>query len=137
MYLERKHNKAVGRSHVVFKDIRRYIGMLIDVYAATSVKRENWLSKTERAFYIATIIHVNAGYTNPICDESVQIYKEFFNEKVTKVKISDYINRVRNRKWVKYEKDDKVVEIPEIFKNINLTSDIYDFNLRFSYERTE
>lgn len=135
MRLDRKGNKAVGDVHAPSKDIATYLSMLIDVFAATSLKRDNWLSKTEKDFYIATIVHLNSGYTNPISEESVQIYRQYFKESCDKIKISDYLNRLRTKKWLKYDKNTKIVEIPLIFMNIGLDKDVFDFNIRLSYEK--
>ena len=135
MHLERKGDKSSVKNHESMKDIRVYLGRLIDLYSAASIKKDLWLTDTEKLFYIATLIHVNSGYLNPISGESVQIYKDYFSKNANKSTISDYINRLRTKRWIKYDKVTKIVEIPPFFKDLNLESGIFDFNIRLSYER--
>ena len=135
MYLDRKGNKATVKAHVRYKNLSDYIGTLIDVYAAIRLERDFWLTDRERQFFIATVIHVTSGYINPICDESVQIYKDYFDPKVTKGKIPDYLNRLRAKNWLTYDKGTKKVEIASLLKDISMDSDMFDFNLRFLHEK--
>lgn len=115
-------------------DIRRYIRYIIDIYSVTEINRDSWLTDTEKDFYVATVIHYINGYVNPICEESVQIYKDYFRPNIGKPKIADYVNRIRNKGWLSYDLTDKAIEIPEIFHFIKPDQDSIDFNLRFSYE---
>jgi hypothetical protein len=110
---------------------------MIDVYSASEVKREFWLTDREKEFFIATIIHINNGYFNPIGEESLQIYKKYFSPTTNNPKISDYLNRIRKKCWVKYDKEAKVVEIPLMFQDINTSSDVITFNLRYAYEQID
>lgn len=135
MYLVREGEKASARASIKYQNLADYIGVLLDVYAALRLKREFWLTDSERSFLIATIIHVSSNYTNPICEESVQIYKEFFNPKVNKIKISDYINRVRKKLWIKYDTAEKHVELPVILKGIDINSDSFEFNIKLLYDK--
>lgn len=137
MYLDRKGNKALVKAHVRFENLADYIGTLIDVYAAIRLKREFWLTDRERQFFIATVINVISGYINPICDESVQNYKDFFDSKINKSKIPDYINRVRSKHWLTYDKGTKKVEITSLLKGVDTSSDVFDFNLRFIHEKRD
>lgn len=137
MDLYRHENKAIASSARQCVEIDVYIRIIIDIYSSSEISREFWLTEREKEFYIATIIHILNGHLNPIAEESIQIYKKYFNNNTDKAKISDYINRIRKKSWLKYNKRSKVVEIPPIFHGINLTNDYIRFNLNFVYEQVD
>lgn len=136
MHLSRSKDgfEAKGESYKKFVDIDKYIRVIIDIYSSSEVKREFWLTEREKEFYVSTVIHVINGYLNPICEESITIYKNYFNPNTNKIKISDYINRVRKKGWLMYDKKDREVSLPVIFHNISEDGDLFTFNLKFSYE---
>lgn len=134
MHLSRKNSKAVAESHLPFTSIDSYVRFIVDLYSAVEIKRELWLTEREKDFFVATVIHVLQGCDNPISDEALQIYKDYFYFKTTKSKISDYLNRICKKNWAKYDKKNRVVQIPPIFSGIGPDEDMMDFKLRFSYE---
>jgi len=135
MHLRRNNSRAVAESHQGFNDIGLYIRVIIDIYSASEVNREYWLTEREKEFYVATVVHITEGIDNPISDEAVQIYKKYFNPTTDKIKISDYLNRCRKKEWLKYDTGNRKVEIPQIFHNIDKNTDVMDFNLRYIYEK--
>lgn len=134
MEIRRKENKELADSVVNVNEIGLYLRFIIDIYSSTEIKRKFWLTEREKQFYIGTIIHILHGEHNPISEESLAIYKKYFNPQTNKVKISDYINRIRKKGWLRYNKKERYVTIPEIFDGISLDGDSITFNLRFTYE---
>lgn len=130
----RDENKAIANSDKNANELGTYLRFIIDIYSSTEIKRELWLTEKEKQFYIGTIIHIINGDHNPISDESLAIYKKYFGSSTNKVKISDYINRVKKKGWLRYNKKERYVSIPPIFDGISLDGDFITFNLRFSYE---
>lgn len=137
MNLRRSKNKAVADSIKSIEDINLYIRLIIDIFSSTEINRNYWLTEREKEFYVSTVIHYINGYLSPIQEESIQIYKKYFNKKTNKAKISDYINRVRTKGWLKYNKKTKEIEIPQIFHGISSDGDSITFNLRFDYGKTD
>lgn len=134
MDLSRRNNIAVGTTSYSCSQIERYLRVIIDIYSSSEIRRDLWLTEREKEFFISTIIHVIQGHVNPISDEAVQIYKKYFNPNTNKVKISDYINRIRKKGWIEYDKRKRVLLIPGLFEGITMDGDVMTFNLRFSYE---
>lgn len=134
MQLKRRNSKAEANVGITFDEVSDYIRVVIDIYSATVIRRELWLTEREKEFFIATVIHVMKGHVNPISDPALQIYKKYFNPATNKVKIADYINRVRKKGWVLYNKRKKVVEIPPIFHKIGESGDQMTFNLTLKWE---
>lgn len=134
MKLKRRHNIAEASSAKRFNDISDYIRVIVDIYSSSDVNRNLWLTEREKEFFIATVINYIQGNRNPISDEAVQIYKKYFSPATNKVKISDYINRVRKKEWVMYNKRSKAIEIPSIFHNIGGRGDEITFNLVFKWD---
>lgn len=124
-------NSMTGYSEKVFRNPLDYIRMIVDVYSASDIRRDLWLTPREKDFFIVTVFNVLEGNVNPIGESATQIYKKLFGPTTNKVKISDYINRVRKKEWVRYNKQTKVVEIPPIFHNMNLGNDRVSFSLNF------
>lgn len=137
MDLFRQESRAIASSARLCGSIDVYIRIIIDIYSSSEIARRFWLTDREKEFYIATIIHILNGHLNPISEESMQIYKKYFNKNTDKAKISDYINRIRKKSWLKYNKRTKVVEVPPIFHGIELDGDSIRFNLNFSYEQVD
>lgn len=137
MDLVRKDNTANASSYIRCSSLDLYIRIIIDVYSSSDINRKFWLTDREKEFYIATVIHVIHNYLNPISEEALQIYKKYFNHTTGKAKISDYINKIRKKGWLKYDKRKKVVEIPKIFHGIDADKDFMYFNLGFSYEQID
>jgi hypothetical protein len=133
MHLSRNKNKAVADSSKNFDQFDRYVRIIIDVYSSSEVNRDFWLTEREKEFYVSTIIHCSNGFLNPISEEAIQIYKKYFNQSTNKGKISDYINRIRKKGWIKYNKKNKRVDIPKIFHELGVEGDEMTFNLRFIY----
>ena len=133
MEITRNSNVCDGKSIKVTEDISKYLRLIIDIFSSLDIDRSMWLTEREKEFYISTVICIISGYKDPICDESVQIYKKYFNPKTNKGKISDYINRIRKKNWLKYNKITKVVEVPELFSKIDISGDNTTFNLEFKY----
>jgi len=133
MQLSRSKNVAKAVSFKKIDSLAKYIRVIIDVYSSTEIKRDLWLTDREKEFCIATVIHVLHGHTNPICEESVQIYKKYFGYNTDKTKISDYIGRLRNKKWLTYNKKKKEIKLTPIFYGIDVEMDTITFNLMLGY----
>lgn len=137
MDLFRQESRAIASSARLCRGVDTYIRIIIDIYSSSEIDRRFWLTDREKEFYIATIINILNGHLNPISEESIQIYKKYFNNNTDKSKISDYINRIRKKSWLKYNKRTKVVEVPPIFYGIDLNNDSIRFNLNFVYEQAD
>lgn len=134
MYLSRSKNNAVARSYKYVNSLHGYLRLIVDIYQSSEIKFDFWLTKSEKEFYVATILAVLSGSSNPISDSSVQIYKKYFRRTINKSVISDYLNKCRKKGWLKYDTEERSVEIPAIFHGINIKDDTFDFNLRYVYE---
>lgn len=134
MLLHRTEKKATAETHKQFKNLPLYIRYIVNIYSAAEIKRELWLTEREKDFFVATVIVVLNGITDPISDEAVQIYKNFFYNKTGKAKISDYINRITNKNWAVYDKRYRKITLPSLFYGIDVKEDMIDFILRFAYE---
>lgn len=133
MHLTKKKNKLVAESFKNIIDISAYIRYIVNIYSASEIKRELWLTEREKDFFVATTIHILQGISNPISEDALQIYKKYFHPQNNNRKTSDYLNRLEKKKWVKYDSDEKTVQIPAIFDEMDLNENMVDFNLRFSY----
>lgn len=134
MIHKRKNKEASCDVHKAIRRLDVYIGFIVDIYSATELDEDIWLTKTQKQFFIATAINVIRGNLNPVSPESIQIYKKYFKKSTTKGIIRDYINKISKKNWINYDKGRKVIDIPEIFKPINEKEDMIDFNIRLSYE---
>ena len=137
MEFTRKQNKAIATVRKDFVTPDLYIRFIVDLYSSMEIKREYWLTDREKDFFVATVIQVLSGCKSPIEDEAVQIYKKYFYVKTTKVKISDYLNRICKKNWAKYDKMTKTVTIPPIFEDINLVSDQMEFDVSFNFQNED
>lgn len=117
-----------------FSEIEKYIRKIIDIFAASELPREQWLTEREKTFFISCVIHLNNGITNPICESAVQIYKKYHDNKVTKKQINNYLTLVGDKFWLKYDKDGKHVKVPELFMMIGREKDSFEFKINMSYE---
>lgn len=134
MRLSKEDSRLVTASFKRVTDMSLYIRPVLEIYQASEISRDKWLTDKEKAFYVATVAHVLLGYPNPICSESVQIYKKYFDSSTDKRKISDYLGRIRNKNWLKYDKFDKVVQLPPLFNQLGSSGGSIEFNIKFSYE---
>lgn len=134
MLISRKNDRASAESNRKVSSLPAYIRRIIDVYSAMEIDRTLWLTDREKDFYVATVVHVVNGITNPISDEALQIYKELFFFQTNKRKIADYINRISKKKWAIYDKKKRHVRVVPIFDNISIDGDLFDFNFRLFYE---
>lgn len=113
------------------------IRILINIYSATEVKRTQWLTEREKDFFIGMIINLVNDFNDPYSNEAIQIYKKYFNPKINKRNISDYLTRISNKNWIEYNKKKKkdiVVnlmfkELRKLKKGGNIM-----FNLDYIYE---
>lgn len=134
MILSRKGNKASARSHLNFSNIESYLLFILNLYSSIEIQRDKWLTDKEKDFYICCIMIYLFSDKNPNSEESRQIYKNLFSNKVTVKEISLYITKIVKKGWLRYNKKTKQFDIPQIFKNVDNDNDTFDFNIRFSYE---
>lgn len=133
MIINRKQNKAKAESFKRYTNLLVYIRKMLDIYSACEVASSYWLTDREKDFFVVTVINYLNGDVNPKSDESLQRYKKYFNPKTDKYRISDYLNKISNKNWIKYNKQNKTVDIPLIFKEINLDEDMTDIIVRVLY----
>lgn len=134
MNFARSGEKASATSYRLYEDITLYLRVIIDVYSSSEVDRMYWLTDREKDFFIATVICLLDGEKSPTSEEALQIYKKHFNPSIKKVNINDYLNKLKKKGWLKYNKNEKLVEVPAIFNNIGGDRDTLDFNLRYSFQ---
>lgn len=133
MNFSRIEDKAAADSFKLYSDITRYLRVIVDIYSSSEIDRIYWLTDREKDFFVATVILLSNKETNPTSKEAIQIYKKYFSPAIKKVNINDYINKLKKKGWLKYNKLTKAVEIPAIFLDIGEESDVIDFNLRYAY----
>ena len=110
-------DKSTKCEHEVhFSSREEYILKLVDIQTTLTVAREYHLTDREKVFFVACVVCVLNGYTNPISIDAIQIYKEIFNFETNKKTISDYITKLTKKKWLLYDKKGKVMTIPPLFR---------------------
>jgi len=129
MEFSRKGDKAYCESSHEYVDETVYIRKIIDIYSASDIKKKFWLTDREKDFFVSTIVHINLGIDNPISEAAVQIYKKYFNFKISKKVINQYITLIANKKWLKYDKEGRQVKMPGIFYDIKTEHDSFEFKL--------
>lgn len=136
VHLERKGNIAKINSHRDYRDLSEYLSKAIDLFSATNIHRNLWLTDTEKRFFIATVILVLNGIDNYSSSEAIQIYEKYFLPKINKRVILDRLNKLSKKNWVKYQvRKNKKIIIPPFFENIGLKKDVMDFKVRIDYEQ--
>ncbi len=135
MKITRDSSRIEVESSQELVDFGKFVRPIIEIYQFMVMPRNQWLTDKEKDFYVATVIHVVKGHLNPISPEAVQIYDKYFNSGTTKAVISDYLIRIRKKKWLKYDKFEKVVQIPVPFNLVKPEGDTITFNLSFNYEK--
>lgn len=134
MKLSRKNNSAEAESDKRFLNVESYIRFVINLYSVAEIHLDYWLTEREKDFYVTTVVNCLAGDNNPYSESSIQRYKKYFNYKVNNSSISDYLNRLKRKEWIRYNKRDKVVTIAPIFDGISLSGDKMEFKIEVEYE---
>ena len=79
MHVDRKETKAIAETYLPFNNLADYISRIITIYSGAEIDRELWLTPREHTFFISTAIHVLNGISNPISEDAIQIYENYFN----------------------------------------------------------
>jgi len=135
MHLSKKNGRIIAESFDGFKQLPDYLRFMVNIYSVLHMDEKNWLTKTQKRFFISTLIHVLDGIINPINTEAIQIYKKHFKKNVTKAEISDYVGKISSKNWIQYDIDAKEVTVPSFFSFLDPEKSVVDFNLRAYYEK--
>lgn len=114
-----------------------FIGKMVDIQTTLTVAREYHLTDREKVFFVACVVSVLNGYANPISEDAIQIYKKIFNFETNKKTISDYIKKLTKKKWLLYDKKNKMITIPPLFKGIDLNQHSFELTLSISLEESQ
>lgn len=137
MHLDRKANTALAETFTQFNNVRDYIRIIVSIYAAADLDRSVWMTEREQDFFVCTASHVLMGIKDPISKEAVQIYKKHFHPTTKKNNISHYINKIRNKKWIKYDVEKREVELNPILNGVSIHEDRIDFKIRLLLKENE
>lgn len=100
-----------GRDILGIEDM---ITFMVYFYQSTLLDREDWLTKQETQFFIATVMIANKGikYTSP---EAKRILKDIFNLR-RQSDVRGYLIRMEEKGWLRSNKRDKSIQLLEFFK---------------------
>lgn len=137
MHIDRKGNIAKINSYRTYPELIDYLSKAVDIFSALNVRRELWLTDTEKRFFVATVILVMSGHSDYSSAEAIQIYKKLFLPKINSTTILDRLNKISKKNWLKYQvgKEKKII-IPPFFENIGMKKDMMDFKVRIDYEQS-
>lgn len=136
MEFSRKKEVAKGESKQNYDDLGEYIEKIINVYSSADISHDFFLTSAENRFLVSTVIMINEGITNPISNAGVQIYKKYFNYKVTRRDINTYLRKLSKKFWVEYDVQGKYVKVPMIFEGINKEKDSVEFKIKIELDAT-
>lgn len=136
MEFSRKKEVAKGESKQNYDDLGEYIEKIIKVYSSADIYHDFFLTSAESRFLVSTVIMINEGITNPISNAGVQIYKKYFNYKVTRRDINTYLRKLSKKFWVEYDVQGKYVKVPMIFEGINKEKDSVEFKIKIELDAT-
>jgi hypothetical protein len=115
-----------------FEELNDFIKLLIDVFSAARLSRDNWLTEREKDFFTALVVSYHSGIKNHIDQGSDDIYNKFFGSHKKKER-SIWLNNLQKKKWVTYNRDG--FDINPFFKVTNLMEDAnVVINLDFTYK---
>jgi hypothetical protein len=134
MFLDRRGDIAIAESFVPCHELTQYLTSVIDIYSSVEIDEQYWVTKREKEFLVATSINVLKGYTNPISPESLQIYKKYFNPTIKNNNISNYIDKLRKKKWLQYDAEKKEIKLTPILNSISIEKDRIDFRIRLDFD---
>lgn len=134
MLLDRRGNIAIAESFVSCRELTQYLESVIDIYSSVEIDEQYWVTKREKEFLIATSINVLKGYTNPISPESLQIYKKYFSPTIKNNNISNYIDKLRKKKWLQYDAEKKEIKLSPILSTVSVEKDRIDFKIRLDFD---
>lgn len=123
-----------GRASLKFSDLESYIEQIVDMVTVTDALPEEWLTKTEKRFLVATAILTCDGVTNPISNLAVQIYKKYFNYQVDRKVINKYLTALVKKGWIEYDIQDKYVKVPLICRDLGKEKDSMEFTIKIEYD---
>ena len=114
-----------------FEELGDFIKLLIDVFSATRLSRNNWLTERETDFFTALVVSYHSGIRNHIDKDSDIIYDKYFGAHKRKER-SIWLNNLQKKRWVTYNRDG--FDINPFFKVTNLMDNPnVVINLDFTY----
>lgn len=132
MHIEHTKNSTNITGVKEVSSFSEFVEYVVDIYSSAHINPDYWLTRREKDFFISTIICLMNDIDDPISEEGVKLYQEYFSPKATPASIGDYINRCRNKYWIKYDKRKRLIEVPDLFiKIVNGATNI-SFDLNFT-----
>lgn len=122
----RNTNKLIGKANEVKLTKEDYLVKLVRLYSASSVDRDNWLTKREEQFFIALVIIENKKIKSHKSDEASEIYNKLFG-KHRKSARDTYMKKLEDKFWIR--RLNGRIEVPPLFTGIDLSSDIFNLNI--------
>lgn len=110
------------------------INRIVEINTAISVKPEYVMTNTERLFFCVSVLNNLKGTTKPFSVEALQRYKKYFKESTDKRVISLYLGKLQKKKWVQYDRDFKVLDLPPLYQGIDLDSGVFNFSTTLNFE---
>ena len=112
-------------------DIETFIEKIIYFVSVSGIPQDNWLTKQEVLFLVATVIIVNKNLTYT-SGEAIKIYKRIYNLK-RQSDIASMLRRLENKTWVRFDKAQKRITLNRLLQ-FNLEKHKFEINLTFNFE---
>ena len=112
--------KITKEKDLIFKkednlEVNEYLFKLIDIYSAVYMKTSNFLTKSQKVFYIASII-LEQKKVSFKSKEALEFFNKYLPLK-NKSDISVYLSRIQKKGWYKKIGNDHL--LPDVFKDLN------------------
>lgn len=131
---EGKYTEIAG--NINLSKVEDVIDYMINYYQSTFVKKEDWLTKRERGFFIPSVIISNKGlkYTS---SEAKKIYKEMFNLR-RQSDVRGYLGDLEDKHFLKSNVNTKKIELVEFFKfDLDSQQIKVDITINYNYDQTK
>lgn len=134
--LKEENSTKLERKDWNTKNLITLIGAMVNLFMATRVKREYWLTDKEYLFFICCVLIVNEDVPSYISSRARSIYRGVMN--ITRLSdITGFLNRLSKKGWLEYDKKEKRITIPSFFTEINLHSHKVGVEVEINYDYDE